>query len=150
MPGSEQLLYFAQQVIRETRLLKEHVTPRALSTLPVFRRRTGGQYDDGRGPRTVVVAQARNELKAIHRVVEDYARDHDVGLGRQHEGIPGICDRDHRKSVVAQKLRIHFQTVVTGRLNEQDDRASSGGERWSLHVVEPHHARGKLCAAPRT
>jgi hypothetical protein len=72
------------------------------------------------------VAQARHEINAIHRVVEDYARDHDVGLGRQREGIAGIRDREHRKSVVTQKLRIHVQAIVTGRLNEQYDRASRG------------------------
>ena len=72
------------------------------------------------------MAQARNELDAMHRVVENDARDHDVGLGRQREGIAGIRDRDHRQSVVTQKLRVHFQAVVTGQLNQQDDRASSG------------------------
>ena len=60
-----------------------------------------------------------------------------------------IRDRDHCKSVATQERRVHFQAVVTGCLNEQDDRASSG-ERWLLHVVEPLDAGGKLCAAPRT
>ena len=122
-----QVPHFPQQVIRETRLWQEHVTPRALSTLPVFPPRTGGQYDYGRGLRTVVVAQARHELNAVHRVVEMHAGNHDVGLGRQHEGIPGIRDRDHRKSVVTQKLRIHFQAIVTRRLHEQNHRAPRSG-----------------------
>lgn len=121
--------HFAQQVVGETRLSQEHITPGALSSRPVFRPRTRGEHDDGRGPRTVFVAQARHELNAVRRVVEIHARNHDVGLDGQLDGAPRIRDGDHRKSVVTQILRIYFQAVVIGPLNKQDDsvRMRRGG-----------------------
>lgn len=87
--------------------------------------------------RAVVVAQARDEFDAIDFIAENSARDDDVGFGREDQGIPCVRNSNRRESVITQKLRIHFQPVVTRPLNEEDNGALSGGHRWSLDLVEP-------------